>query len=116
MVNTTAEDSSPSSLRLGEMDEADISSRDSSILHAIQEEGLTVFTFDGLKRMLGVHQEKLSRVLGRLEEEACLKESPGAIPSHTAAACSAHDPSTPSSQEYPSSSHYYQLTSTSAKS
>src|SRR5712692_5533153 len=77
MVNTTAEDSSPSSLRLGEMDEADISSRDSSILHAIQEEGLTVFTFDGLKRMLGVHQEKLSRVLGRLEEEGLLERVPG---------------------------------------
>ena len=77
MVNTTGEDSSPSSLGLGEMDEADISSRDSSILHAIQEEGLTVFTFDGLKRMLGVHQEKLSRVLGRLEEEGLLERVPG---------------------------------------
>src|SRR2546427_9363686 len=77
MVNTTGEDSSPSSLGLGEMDEADISSRDSSILHAIQEEGLTVFTFDGIKRMLGVHQEKLSRVLGRLEEEGLLERVPG---------------------------------------
>lgn len=77
MVNTTREDSSPSSLGLGEMEEADISSRDSSVLHAIQEEGLTVFTFDGLKRMLGVHQEKLSRVLGRLEEEGLLERVPG---------------------------------------
>ena len=77
MVNTTREDNPPSSLGLGEMEEADISSRDSGILQAIQEEGLTVFTFDGLKRMLGVHQEKLSRVLGRLEEEGLLEKVPG---------------------------------------
>ena len=55
MVNTTGEDNPPSILGLGEMEEADISSRDTGILQAIQEEGLTVFTFDGLKRMLGVH-------------------------------------------------------------
>src|SRR5215467_4209914 len=77
MVNTRGEEDSPSSLELGDMDEADISTRDSSVLHAIQEEGLTVFTFDGLKRMLGVHQEKLSRVLGRLEEEGLLERVPG---------------------------------------
>ncbi len=77
MVNTTEEDIPPPSLELGEMEEADISSRDSSVLQAIQEEGLTVFTFDGLKRMLGVHQEKLSRVLGRLEEEGLLEKVPG---------------------------------------
>ncbi len=73
MVNTTGDDVPPSSLGLGEMEEVDISSRDSTILQAIQEEGFTVFTFDGLKRMLGVHQEKLSRVLGRLEEEGLLE-------------------------------------------
>jgi DNA-binding Lrp family transcriptional regulator len=77
MSNTTGDDTPPSSLGLGEMEEADISSRDSSVLQAIQEEGLTVFTFDGLKRMLGVHQEKLSRVLGRLEEEGLLERVPG---------------------------------------
>jgi DNA-binding Lrp family transcriptional regulator len=77
MVNTTGEDAPQNSLGLGEMEEADISSRDSSILQAIQEEGLTVFTFDGLKRMLGVHQEKLSRVLGRLEDEGLLEKVQG---------------------------------------
>jgi len=76
MVNTSERDASSSSLGLGEMEEANITSRDSSILQAIQEEGLTVFTFDGLKRMLGVHQEKLSRVLDRLEDEGLLEKVP----------------------------------------
>ena len=40
------------------------------------EEGLTVFTFDGLKRLLGLHQEKLSRIIDRLEEEGILERIP----------------------------------------
>src|SRR5207249_8543059 len=55
-------------------DEIDLTPRDSNILHAIQEEGLTVFAFDGLKRLLGVHQEMLSRVLDRLEDEGLLEK------------------------------------------
>src|SRR5438094_10491183 len=55
-------------------DEIDLTPRDSNILHAIQEEGLTVFDFDGLKRLLGVHQEMLSRVLDRLEDEGLLEK------------------------------------------
>jgi len=74
MVNTSDGEASLPSLGLEEMEEANITSRDSSILQAIQEEGLTVFTFDGLKRMLGVHQEKLSRVLDRLEDEGLLEK------------------------------------------
>src|SRR5712691_4584992 len=74
MVNTRDGEASPHSLGLEEMEEANITSRDSSILQAIQDEGLTVFTFDGLKRMLGVHQEKLSRVLDRLEDEGLLEK------------------------------------------
>jgi DNA-binding Lrp family transcriptional regulator len=77
MVNTAKEDASSRSLGLEEVEEIDISSRDSSVLQAIQEEGFTVFTFDGLKRMLGVHQEKLSRVLTRLEEEGLLERVAG---------------------------------------
>jgi hypothetical protein len=53
----------------GEIEEPSITPRDSSILRSIQEEGLTVFTFDGLRRLLGLHQETLSRVLDRLQEE-----------------------------------------------
>src|SRR5713101_693586 len=76
MVNTRDGEASPHSLGPEEMEEANITSRDSSILQAIQDEGLTVFTFDGLKRMLGVHQEKLSRVLDRLEDEGLLEKVP----------------------------------------
>src|SRR5437867_4837684 len=55
-------------------DEIDLTSKDISILHALQDEGLTVFAFDGLKRLLGVHQEMLSRVLDRLEDEGLLEK------------------------------------------
>jgi DNA-binding PadR family transcriptional regulator len=59
---------------IGQSDEIDLTPRDSNILHAIQDEGLTVFAFDGLKRLLGVHQEMLSRVLDRLEDEGLLEK------------------------------------------
>src|SRR5438094_5913558 len=59
---------------LVESDEIELTPRDSNILQAIQEEGLTVFAFDGLKRLLGVHQEMLSRVLDRLEDEGLLEK------------------------------------------
>src|SRR5437870_12747376 len=61
---------------LDQSEDIDLTPRDSNILHAIQDEGLTVFAFDGLKRMLGVHQEKLSRVLDRLEDEGLLEKVP----------------------------------------
>jgi hypothetical protein len=59
---------------LGQSDVIELTQRDSDILQAIQEEGLTVFAFDGLKRLLGVHQEMLSRVLDRLEDEGLLEK------------------------------------------
>src|SRR6266571_4014558 len=61
---------------LGQPAEIELTPRDSNILQAIQEEGLTVFAFDGLKRLLGVHQEMLSRVLDRLEDEGLLEKVP----------------------------------------
>ncbi len=63
-----------SSSELEGIGESDITPRDSNILRAIQEEGLTVFTFDGLRRLLGLHQETLSRVLYRLEEEGLVEK------------------------------------------
>src|SRR2546427_11796402 len=59
---------------LGQSDEVELTPRDSNILQTIQEEGLTVFAFDGLKRLLRVHQEMLSRVLDGLEDEGLLEK------------------------------------------
>ncbi|MFQ5951582.1 MAG: hypothetical protein ACE5KH_05815 [Candidatus Geothermarchaeales archaeon] len=41
---------------------------DAAVLNLIREEELAGFSFDGLKRRLGLHSETLSRTLGRLEE------------------------------------------------
>ncbi len=72
---TTADTEHPSS-NPDPMDDdgPSISPRDSSILQAIQQEGLTVFTFDGLRRLLGLHQETLSRVLNRLEGDGLVEK------------------------------------------
>jgi DNA-binding Lrp family transcriptional regulator len=53
-----------------------LSERDTNVLSLIDEEGLTLFTFDGLKRRLGLHPETLSRILSRLEEEGIVKKTP----------------------------------------
>ncbi len=58
----------------GGLDDTSLSPRDTGVVQAIMEEGLTVFTFDGLKRLLGLHQEKLSRIIDRLEEEGVLEK------------------------------------------
>ena len=58
----------------GRIEEPNITPRDSSILRSIQEEGLTVFTFDGLRRLLGLHQETLSRVLDRLQDDGFVEK------------------------------------------
>jgi DNA-binding Lrp family transcriptional regulator len=50
--------------------------RDADVLSLIDEENLTTFTFDGLKRRLGLHPETLSRILSRLEEEGIVKKTP----------------------------------------
>jgi len=43
----------------------------------ISQEALTRFTFDGLKRRLGLHPETLSRILSRLEQEGIVEKGPG---------------------------------------
>ncbi len=53
-----------------------LSVRDAEVVSAIEEEGLTSFSFDGLRRMTGAHPETLSRILDRLEEAGIVVKSP----------------------------------------
>jgi len=52
-----------------------VSSRDAEVVRTIEEEGLTVFTFDGLRRITGSHPETLSRSLERLEDDGIVVRS-----------------------------------------
>jgi len=49
--------------------------RDSHILAFLSQEDFTFFTFEGLKRRLGLHPETLSRILNRLEQEGIVKKT-----------------------------------------
>jgi hypothetical protein len=57
--------------------ESSFSERDTDVLSLISQEALTRFTFDGLKRRLGLHPETLSRILSRLEQEGIVEKGPG---------------------------------------
>lgn len=52
-----------------------LSDRDAEVVRTIEEEGLSVFTFDGLRRITGAHPETLSRSLERLEEDGVIERS-----------------------------------------
>jgi DNA-binding transcriptional ArsR family regulator len=50
--------------------------RDAEVVRTIEEEGLSIFTFDGLRRITGAHPETLSRSLERLEDDGLVVKSP----------------------------------------
>ena len=50
--------------------------KDAEVVRTIGEEELSVFTFDGLRRITGTHPETLSRSLERLEEDGWVVKSP----------------------------------------
>ena len=54
---------------------AEVSAKDSEVLRVIEQEELTSFSFEGLKRRIGTHPETLSRVLDRLEEEDIVEKT-----------------------------------------
>lgn len=66
MNGISAPDSEPS----------DLSPKDAEVVRTIEEEGLSVFTFDGLRRITGSHPETLSRTLDRLEDVGVLVRVP----------------------------------------
>lgn len=53
-----------------------LNDRDAEVVRTIEGEGLTIFTFDGLRRITGAHPETLSRALARLEDEGLIARSP----------------------------------------
>lgn len=52
----------------------DLKQRDIHLLNVVEEEDLSNFTFEGLKRRLRIHPEKLSRILSRLTSQEILKK------------------------------------------
>ena len=76
MTATRESESTPPFPTIEDLDESNLTARDTDVIQAVVEEGLTVFTFDGLKRLVGLHQEKLSRIIDRLEEEGFVEKVP----------------------------------------
>jgi hypothetical protein len=76
VTSTRESESSPMIPTIDDLDESNLTARDTGVIQAVLEEGLTVFTFDGLKRLVGLHQEKLSRIIDRLEGEDLLEKVP----------------------------------------
>jgi hypothetical protein len=54
---------------------SELEERDVAVIQVIHSEDLTYFTFEGLKRVLKIHSETLSRILTRLTEDEVLKKT-----------------------------------------
>jgi DNA-binding transcriptional ArsR family regulator len=59
-----------------DLSDASLGERDNDVLALLREEDLVTFSFDGLKRRLGLHPETLSRILFRLEQEGIVEKKP----------------------------------------
>lgn len=59
-----------------DLSDASLGERDNDVLALLREEDLITFSFDGLKRRLGLHPETLSRILSRLEQEGIVEKKP----------------------------------------
>ncbi len=59
-----------------DLTDASLGERDNDVLALLREEDLVTFSFDGLKRRLGLHPETLSRILSRLEQEGIVEKRP----------------------------------------
>lgn len=59
---------------LHDLPDASLGERDTDVLAVLREEDLATFSFEGLKRRLGLHPETLSRILLRLEQEGFVEK------------------------------------------
>lgn len=57
-----------------DLPDVSLGERDTDVLAVLSEEDLATFSFEGLKRRLGLHPETLSRILLRLEQEGFVEK------------------------------------------
>lgn len=66
----------PSEINLNqEFEESDLDDREREVLKLLAKDQNTYFSFQGLRRRLGLHQETLTRTLKRLEEADVIQRS-----------------------------------------
>ena len=58
-----------------DLPDVSLGERDADVLAVLSDEDLATFSFEGLKRRLGLHPETLSRILLRLEKEGFVEKT-----------------------------------------